>query len=128
MLDRVLNTPKFWICLKYRLYHCSAYARFLSVPQVLNIPGFWMYKLAKMFFRFVSRFHKVCGDLSVFRTFFTHEILFLVIKFVLNRISLTWNSTKLNIVIFCCVFWIDRLGYLFYCNTDILPCSVMPSA
>ena len=36
--------------------------------------------------------------------FFTNEILFLVFKFVLNKIYLTWHSTKFNMFSFCCVF------------------------
>ena len=47
-----------------------------------------------MFFTFVSRFHKAVIE-CFFRTVFTNERSFLVIKFVLN--------TKL-IIIFSCVF------------------------
>ena len=30
---------------------------------------------------------------------FTNEILFLVLEFVLNKINLTWHSTKVNIML-----------------------------
>ena len=57
-------------------------------------------RLAKMFFTFVSRFHKVCGDLKRVQ----NEILFLVIKYVLNKINLTRHSTKFNIMLFFVAF------------------------
>ena len=38
------------------------------------------------------------------RTVFVYEILFLMIKFVLNKINLTWHNTKLNIMLFFVVF------------------------
>ena len=52
-----------------------------------------------MFFTFVSRFHKVRGEIlkfGVFRTVFTYEILFLVIKFVLNKINLDLTQYKIE--------------------------------
>ena len=63
----------------------------------------------------------------IFRAVFTDGIFFLVIKFVLDKINLTLRSTKLIIVIFCCVFWISRVGSLFHCNSDTLLYSLTPS-
>ena len=57
---------------------------------------------------------------------FMCEILFLVIKFVLNKTSLTWHRTKLNMLFFVALL-ITRMGCLFLCKADILPCSVMSS-
>ena len=54
-----------------------------------------------MFFTFVSPFHKVRSDLKVFRMVFTNEI---VIRFVLNKINLTWHITKLIIMLLFVVF------------------------
>ena len=58
---------------------------------------------------------------------FTNEILFLVLKFVLNKINLTWHSTKLNIVLFFVRFWINWVWFLFHYHTDTLLGSVTPS-
>ena len=73
-------------------------------------------------FMFVSQFHKVRGDWkSVFRTVFTYEILFLVIKFVVKKINLTWHNTKLNIVIFCCVFELTGWDVCFSVTLTFYP-------
>ena len=75
-----------------------------------------------MFFFYVQlRFHKVCSDLNkvhAFRTVFMDEILFLVIKFVLNKTDLL-TQYKINHY-FLLHFWINRkVGCLFHhCNTD----------
>ena len=44
---------------------------------------------------------------------FTNEILFLVLIFVLNKINLTWDSTKLNFVTFSCTFELTWWGFCF---------------
>ena len=46
-------------------------------------------------------FTKLAVILSVFRMVFMNEI---VIKFVLNKINLTWHSTKLIVMLFFVVF------------------------
>ena len=49
----------------------------------------------------------------------------LVVKLVLNKINLTF--TVQNLICFLLRFSINRVGCLFLSNTDILPCSVVPS-
>ena len=81
--------------------------------------------LSECFLRSYCDFKKFAVIQSVFRRVFLYEILFLVIKFVLNKINLTWHYTKLYY--FLLRFWINKVGCWFHCSTDILPCSVMPS-
>ena len=58
-----------------------------------------------MFLRLYRDLTKFAVILSVFRTVFMYEILFLVIKFVFNKINLTWHSTKFNIMLFFGAFF-----------------------
>ena len=81
----------------------------------------WGYPPKKLWF--VSQFTKLISQ-SFFWTVFTNEISILVIKFVLDKINLTWHSTKLIIMLF--FVWINMAG-CFHCNTDT-PCTLFRNA
>ena len=51
-----------------------------------------------------SQFHKFYGDLKHLLKGFHEWNIVLVIKFVLNKIILTWHSIKLNIKLFFVAF------------------------
>ena len=56
--------------------------------------------LAKIVFKFVLWFHKICGDLKRVLNGFHWWNIVLVLKFVLSKISLTWYSAQLNMLSF----------------------------
>ena len=57
-----------------------------------------------IFYIRIKIFTKFAVISGFFITIFTNEILFVVIKSVLNKINLTWHNTKLIIMLFFVAF------------------------
>ena len=55
----VLHSPRFWMCLWFWMSQTFRYIRVPNMPQVLNMPGFWIYQSSE-YTRFTQASEYTC--------------------------------------------------------------------